>query len=374
MPESQAANETASQTAAETELLTGTVVRASGAIYEVDVLCDAADEVSGQDGPHGPVANRGGRDDTPVRHESLACTLRGTLKRGRRAAAQPVSVGDQVRVRPLAGHGPDARGRRLQEGYIETVLPRRSILGRARYNKTAQVTVANLDQVVIVMSLREPELNTHRLDRFLVLAEAHDLRSVICFNKCDMLSKREFKQEVVPLLKLYSGLGYAAMATSAETDLGIEEARAALAGHITAVLGSSGVGKSSLVNAIQPGLRLWVGDVMDIGKGRHTTTEVSLHPLDHGGYIADTPGIKTITLLEQDEVNLPYCFPEFLPHLGQCRFNDCSHVTEPDCAVRAAVAAGAIAAPRYDSYVKMLQDTTLRTPGYSRGRIRSTAR
>ncbi len=309
-------------------LLTGTVLRAGGGIYEVDVPADPSDE-------------------------PLLCQLRGLLKKGKRTTAQPVVVGDQVRVRPLPSFGADARGQRLREGYIEEVLPRRSWLGRARGSKTAHITVANLDQAVVVMSLREPELNTHRLDRFLVLAEANDLRAVICLNKCDLLTKREIKSEVQPLLKLYGGLGYTTLLASAETDAGIPELREHLKGHISAVLGSSGVGKSSLINAVQPGLHLWVGDVMEIGKGRHTTTEVSLHPLRDGGYIADTPGIKTVALLEQHEINFEMCFPEFKPYLGQCRFNDCTHLREPGCAVQAAVEAGQITQPRYESYVKM---------------------
>jgi len=312
-------------------LLTGTVLRAGGGQYEVDVPDDAS---------AGP----------------LLCQVRGKLKHGKRTTAQPAVVGDQVRVRTSLSEGANARGARLREGYIEEVLPRRSWLGRTRGSKTTHVTVANLDQVVIVMSLREPDLNTHRLDRFLVLAESNDLRSVICLNKCDLLSRRELKTETEPLLKLYRGLGYTVLLTSEETRAGIKELRELLRGHISAVLGSSGVGKSSLANAVQPGLHLWVGDVMEMGKGRHTTTEVSLHPLRGGGYIADTPGIKTVALLEKHEVNLEMCFPDFAPFLGQCRFNDCSHNHEPACAVRAAVEGGQIARPRYDSYLKMLTE------------------
>ena len=323
-------------------LITGTVVRAGGGAYEVDVQ----DDIEGQ----------------PQHGEPLLCQLRGKLKQGRRASTQPVVVGDKVRARPLTSFGANARGRRLREGYIEEVLPRESWLGRARYQggaraqKLSQIAVANLDQVIIVMSVREPDLNTHRLDRFLVLAESSNLRPVICFNKSDLLSKLEIQKEIKPLAALYSGLGYTTVMTSAEEDTGIKALRTHLKDHISAVLGSSGVGKSSLLNAVQPGLHLWVGDVMEMGKGRHITTEVSLHPLDAGGYIADVPGIKTVSLLEQQDVNLPLCFPEFVPYLNSCRFNNCSHEHEPGCAVRAALEAGEITASRYDSYLKILQD------------------
>ncbi|HVF10647.1 MAG TPA: ribosome small subunit-dependent GTPase A [Abditibacteriaceae bacterium] len=317
-------------------LMTGTVVRAGGGVYEVDV----------QEATIG---------------EPLLCQVRGKLKQGRRASTQPVVVGDKVRARPLTSFGADARGRRLREGYIEEVLPRASWLGRARYQgaraqKLTQIAVANLDQVIIVMAVREPNLNTHRLDRFLVLAESSSLNPVICFNKCDLITKREIKKEIEPLASLYSAMGYVPLLTSAETGTGIKDLRTHLQNHISAVLGSSGVGKSSLLNAVQLGLHLWVGDVMEMGKGRHITTEVSLHPLDGGGYIADVPGIKTVSLLEQQDVNLPLCFPEFALYLNGCRFNNCSHEHEPGCAVRAAVEEGAIAPSRYDSYLKILQD------------------
>ncbi len=350
-----------------TILLTGTVLRAGGGQYEVDVRdsgMDGADSNIAASVGNGTVDGDAGIEDTNISdagiHDDtiLLCSVRGILKHGRQRASQPVSVGDRVRVRPFDSWGPDARGRRLREGTIEEVLPRRSVLARSRFNKTDQITVANLDQAVIVMSLREPELNMHRLDRFLVLAEASDLHAVICLNKCDLLKKRELKTETTPLLKLYNGLGYTTLLVSAETDAGIDELRAALRGHISAFVGSSGVGKSSLINAVQPGLRLWVGDVMEIGKGRHTTTEVSLHPLTGGGYIADTPGVKTVALLEREDVDVAQCFPEFRPLLGECRFNNCSHAHEPGCAIRAAAERGSIAPTRYDSYIKMQNDVT----------------
>lgn len=366
-------------------LLTGTVLRAGGGQYEVDVRADGLaghnldesnNKRSGTNGKDGAgsrvragvgnaasddgasIADEGSADASISDDTVLLCSVRGILKHSRQRASQPVSVGDRVRVRPFDSWGPDARGRRLREGTIEAVLPRRSVLARSRFNKTDQITVANLDQAVIVMSLREPELNTHRLDRFLVLAEASDLHAVICLNKCDLLKKRELKSETAPLLKLYNGLGYTTLLVSAETDAGIDELRAALREHISAFVGSSGVGKSSLINAIQPGLRLWVGDVMEIGKGRHTTTEVSLHPLTGGGYLADTPGVKTVALLEREDVDVAQCFPEFRPLLGGCRFNNCSHTREPGCAIRAGAEGGDIAPARYDSYIKMQNDVT----------------
>jgi ribosome biogenesis GTPase len=345
-------------------VLLGTVLRAGGGFCEVDPETDPAllDAMLGQNASGDAPTVEAARatnypPETPLTNDrTLLCSLRGLLKQGPRRTAQPVSVGDRVRVRVLESMGPSARGQRLREGIIEEVLPRRSALARSRYHKTSQVTVANLDQVVIVMALRDPEINLHRLDRFLVLAEAADLRAVICLNKSDLLKPRERKKITKPLLELYNGLGYHTLVTSAELDDGIEEVRAQMRGHISAFIGSSGVGKSSLINAVQPGLHLWVGDVMEIGKGRHTTTEVSLHPLTDGGYLADTPGVKTVALLEREDVDVAQCFPEFAAWQNNCRFNNCTHDHEPGCAIRAATENGEIVTSRYESYVRMLRD------------------
>ncbi len=331
-------------------LVDGTVLRAFSGLYEVDVRS------SGDDSSTQSTAEFQKQNETSQSADILLCTVSGKLKKGKRTLAQPVSVGDRVRVRVLETSGADARGRLLREGYIEEIRPRTSVLARSRTNKADQVTVANLDQAIVVMSLREPELNTHRLDRFLVLAEASELKAVICLNKADLVPKRSLKKETKHLIDLYGGLGYPVVLTSAEKDDGVEELREQLRDHLSAVLGSSGVGKSSLINAVQPGLHLWVGDVMEIGKGRHTTTDVSLHRLNKGGYIADTPGIKTVTLLERDDVNLAQCFPEFRPFENACRFNNCTHLHEPGCAVRAAVEGKKINAARYESYRRMSEE------------------
>ncbi len=346
----------------EKPLLDGTVLRAFSGLYEVDVRlpldaslskeqAETAYLQSLRDDPN-RIDNQPDANDLDI----LLCTVSGKLKKGRRVLAQPVSVGDRVRVRVLETSGADARGRLLREGYIEELKPRASILARSRQNKADQVTVANLDQAVVVMSLREPELNTHRLDRFLVLAEASELKAVICLNKADLVPKRSLKKETKPLIDLYSSLGYKVVVCSAEKDDGVQELRELLRDHLSAVLGSSGVGKSSLINAVQTGLHLWVGDVMEIGKGRHTTTDVSLHRLDKGGYIADTPGIKTVTLLERDDVNLAQCFPEFRAFENGCRFNDCTHLHEPGCAILVAAAEKKIDAARYESYRRMSEE------------------
>ena len=317
-------------------------MRSAGGVYEVDVPSEG------------------------MGREPVLCTPSGKLKKGRQQMAQPVFVGDQVRLRLLETSGPNARGQMLREGSIEEVLPRSTQLARSRQHKKVQVTMTNLDQVVIVMAAREPDVNTHRLDRFLVLAEANDLRAVICLNKIDLVDHRLMRKAIDPVVQLYRSLGYPVLLTSAERgkERGAEELRAELKDRITAFIGSSGVGKSSLVMLVQENLMLWVGDVMDIGKGRHTTTDVTLFPLDEGGYLADTPGVKTVTLLERDEINIEQCFPEFRPFLGKCKFNDCTHRIEPDCAIMAAKAAGEIAEARYGSYLRLWEEQDATKPRY----------
>ena len=312
-------------------LLEGVIMRSGGGFYEVDV---------------------------PDEEERLLCSLGGRLKKGKRSWAQPVAVGDRVRVRALETSGKNARGDEWREGFIEELLPRTSQLGRSRFNKTAQITLANLDQVVVVMAAREPELNLHRLDRFLVLAEANRLRAVVCLNKTDLMDKKEIKHDIEPIAQLYRELGYPVILTSAlpEEDKGRKTLAKELKGRISAFIGSSGVGKSSLAMMIDPDLQLWVGDVMDIGKGRHTTTDVTLHPLEKGGYIADTPGVKTVALLEGTEINLSECFPEMRGRESKCKFANCTHRSEPGCAVKAAVERGKIADSRYESYVRLFEE------------------
>lgn len=323
------------------ELLTGRVLRAAGGFYEVDI-------------------------PNQTSNETYLCSLRGLFKKGRQQSTQPVVVGDAVRIRALETSGANAKGELLQEGHIVEVLPRRTQLGRSRFGKINQITVANLDQVAIVMSLREPEMSLHRLDRFLILAESNELEAVIILNKIDLLKKAEIQEEVAEVREIYEPLGYEVLPVSAEDDRGVKEFRARLKGKTSAFVGSSGVGKSSLAGAVQPGLHLWIGDVMEIGKGRHTTTEVSLHSLKFGGYIVDTPGIKTVSLLEVREVNLAQCFPEIRRLQSECRFNDCTHDHEPGCAVREAVDQGTITESRYDSYAKMLADQQALRPLYDR--------
>lgn len=287
----------------------------------------------------------------------LRCTLRGTLKRrrrsetGRRIYADPVAVGDQVIFTQL-----DA-----EEGVVEEILPRKTKFSRqyaGKQDDIEQVIVANADQIVIVGSTRMPPLNFRTLDRFLILAEAGDMEAAICLNKMDLVDTAE-RKEFTTTFTNYEKLGYQVIYTSIHSPESLDAFRHVLKDQFSVIVGASGVGKSSLLNAIQPDLGLRIGEVgLKTQKGRHTTTLVELFLLEIGGEVADTPGIREIGLWGVDTENLEYYFPEMEPYLGTCKFNDCAHVAEPDCAIQDAVASGEIHAERYRSYVVLRTEGT----------------
>ncbi len=271
-------------------------------------------------------------------------------------ASAIVAVGDQVTVR-VNEDG---------TGTIEHVEPRRSVLSRARPSARArqvrhdveQVLVANPDQVVLVFSIRDPEPSIRKLDRFLTVTEMNDLPTIICVNKVDLVSQKDAEQ----LFGVYEQIGYTVIYTSAETGEGVATLRQHLNGKMTVLTGSSGVGKSSLLNALQPGLQLQVAAVSDATtKGMHTTRFTQLIPLEGkgGGYIADTPGIRGLALFNLEPEELDGYFIEIAPLVAACDFSNCSHRHEPGCAVRRAVAAGDVSAARYDSYLRLREEHEL---------------
>ena len=261
-----------------------------------------------------------------------------------------VAVGDRVRI--------SAATSAADGGYIEECLPRDTQFGRIRMDGWRQVIVANLDMLLIIFAARHPTLKLRMLDRFLVTAEASDVEPVICINKLDLAKFENVKRE----LSLYEELGYKVVYTSIVSGVGVDELREVMRDRIAAIVGSSGVGKSSLLNVVQPGLQLRTGEVdTRIHKGRHTTTEVMLLPLEFGGFVADTPGIRTLGLLEvDDEQGLDIHFPEMRPYIPECKFAACTHQHEPACAVKHAVETGDINPLRYESY--------LRISGFKEGR------
>jgi ribosome biogenesis GTPase len=273
----------------------------------------------------------------------IACKLRGRLKRERQSTDIAV-IGDDVEI-TIVGVG---------EGAIEAVLPRRSRLARraAGTRGVEDVIVANVNQVLLVFACAQPAFTPRMLDRYLVICEYSELDPIIVATKADLVSP----DEAHALLAPYERVGYRAILVSTHTGQGIDEVRRSLAGRISVVTGKSGVGKSSLLNAVVPELNLATSAVSALlGKGRHTTTVAELHPLslDGGGYVADTPGIREIGLWNLPPEDLDWCFRELRPYLGECYFAGCTHIHEPDCAVRAAVTSGDVDPVRYDSYVRL---------------------
>jgi ribosome biogenesis GTPase len=235
------------------------------------------------------------------------------------------------------------------EGVIERVEPRRGIVSRTSRGRQ-HVLVANVERLVIVTSAAEPRLKPNLIDRLLVTAEKGHIRPVICINKIDLVEPAE----LMPLVGVYAQLGYDVLFVSATAGVGIDRLRDYLSGAESVVTGQSGVGKSSLLNAVEPGLHLRVQTVSgETQKGRHTTTTAELIPLSFGGYVVDTPGIRQFQLWDVIAEEVAGFFRDLRPYVSRCRFPDCTHTHEDDCAVKDAVADGWIDARRYESYVQI---------------------
>jgi ribosome biogenesis GTPase len=230
---------------------------------------------------------------------------------------------------------------------IERVEPRHGLLTRAS-KRREHVLAANVDQVVIVVSLVEPDLKPHLIDRYLASAEQGGLAAIVCLNKADLVDPTPYQ----PLLGLYNQLGVHALLTSAATGFGVDRLRDLLRDRQTVFSGQSGVGKSSLLNAIQPGLGLRVREVSDVNqKGRHTTTTAELLRLDFGAWVFDTPGIRQFQLWDIRPEEVEGFFPEFRPLVPLCAYPDCTHTHEDRCAIKEAVARRLISERRYTSYL-----------------------
>lgn len=267
----------------------------------------------------------------------------------------PVAIGDRVRF-------VDAPDRAEHRGMIVEVLPRQNQLSRLASQQERksgpkpieQVLVANVDQVVPVFSVRQPKPKWALLDRYLASAEAARIPATICINKTDLVREGD---EIDEIVALYTGLGYRVLSTSTVTGEGIAAFAQVIQGHISAFVGKSGVGKTSLLNAVQPELGLRVNEVRQAsGKGKHTTSHLEMFALDGSGGVVDMPGMREFELWQPpDEGGLASLFVEMRPHIGSCRFGlDCSHLHEPGCAIQEAVANGQISERRYQSYRKMV--------------------
>jgi ribosome biogenesis GTPase len=261
----------------------------------------------------------------------LECRARGRL----RLDGTPPLVGDAVGV-AVSGPG---------KGVVMDILPRR--------NAFARPPVANIDQLVIVASGAAPVTEPFLIDRMTAAAQSRGCRSVICVNKCDV-------DDADTLFDIYSRAGFITIRTSADTGLGRDETLAALSGRFSALTGNSGVGKSSIINMLAPGLDIATGGVSrKLGRGRHTTRHVELYRLSGDAVIADTPGFSSfdadsVGMMKKAEIQR--AFPDFAPYIGKCRFDDCLHISEPGCAVRDAVSSGAIHSSRYSGYERLCRE------------------
>jgi len=274
----------------------------------------------------------------------LRCRLRGRLTGAARRTTAPVVTGDLVE---LAQTEP---GR----GVIETVAPRRSTVSRVATGARPyqQVVAANIDRFYIVVSARQPALNPGFIDRALVVAISGGVEPVVCINKID-LDPAAACGEVAGL---YRDLGYQVLPTSATTGVGMDALREQFRGRLSALVGQSGVGKSSILNCVEPGLQLATADLMTRhDRGRHTTAATQLHALTMGGYVADTPGVKQLRPWGLSREELVQCFVEMAPMANSCQFRDCSHLHEPGCTIREAVEAGRIHRRRYEGDCRMAE-------------------
>jgi ribosome biogenesis GTPase len=267
------------------------------------------------------------------------CATRRLLKTLSTDQRQAVVAGDRVLFRAVSP----------SEGFIERVEPRQGVLCRTSKGRQ-HVIVANVDQILIVASAAEPQLKPNLIDRFLVTAERAHVRPLICVNKIDLVQPADLQ----PIAGVYGQMGYEVVLASAVTGIGINLLRRRLLGQQTVVAGQSGVGKSSLLNAVEPGLNLRVDTIIaDSRKGRHTTTTARLVPLASGGYVVDTPGVRQFELWDVIAEEVAGFFRDLRPYVSHCRFPDCTHTHEGECAVKDAVADGRLDARRYESYCRL---------------------
>ncbi len=259
----------------------------------------------------------------------ITCQGRGILRK----QGQTPLTGDIVQITAEKG-----------KGMVERILPRN--------NRFVRPAVANVDALVVFAANVNPVTEPFLIDRVSVIAGDQNVPVYICINKCDL-------DPAVDLVRIYENAGFSVIRASAETGEGVEHLRQLIRGKLTAFTGNTGVGKSSMLNALCPELHLATGQVSEkLGRGRHTTRHVQLYCLEENTYVADTPGFSSFDTEQMDVLlkeNLQYAFPDFAPHLGQCRYHDCSHRAEPGCCVRDAVEAGSIEKTRYDSYLRLYE-------------------
>jgi len=288
----------------------------------------------------------------------VICQVRGRLKQVRRDT-DLIALGDRVRISLVEDDTGMIEGIVERERALARLAPRPGGRGSRRWDRDGylaerqQILVANPDQVLFVIACAEPAPRLRMLDRLLVGSEYQRIPAVICANKIDLVGLEEAQE----LFGIYESIGYRVLYTSAVTGEGLEALCDVLMGKISALMGPSGTGKTSLLNAIQPGLGLRVREVSRATtKGRHTTVVPQLVPLDIGGWVADTPGVRSLAFFEMDPEEVDAYFPDIAPLVADCQFSDCTHTVEPGCAVIEAVEAGEVSDHRYESFVRLREE------------------
>lgn len=279
----------------------------------------------------------------------MPCRIKGKFRLGNYKLTNPIAVGDYVEVQPEKG---------LETGIIAELHPRENYVLRqsTRRRHYMHLIAANIDQAFIIVTIREPMLKPGFIDRFLLSTESHNIPTYIIVNKADLYDENDLELYEV-LDSIYTPLGYTTKLVSAETGQGTDTLRALLKDKNTLISGHSGVGKSSLVNALEPDLDIHTQVVSDYsGKGMHTTTFAQMHDLTFGGHIIDTPGIKELGFINMEPMDVAHNFKEIFIYSRDCKFSNCLHLNEPKCAVKAAVEAGEISILRYQSYLSILEE------------------
>jgi ribosome biogenesis GTPase len=281
--------------------------------------------------------------------EYISCRIKGKIRLDGIKHTNPISVGDHVLFEMEEGR---------EEGVIFKIEPRRNYIIRKSSNlsKQTHILASNLDQAILVASLVQPATSLGFIDRFLLTAEAYHIPAILIFNKTDLCGG-ELKSILDDTISIYADIGYTCIACSVAKDENMDEVKETLKGKTSLITGHSGVGKTSLLNRIEPQLKLKTGDISGYSnKGMHTTTFAEMFELSSGGFIIDTPGIKELGVVDIQPEEISHYFKEMQPYIGQCKFNNCRHLNEPGCSVINAVQEGKIREERYISYLSILNN------------------
>ncbi len=280
--------------------------------------------------------------------KKLECRLRGQMRLNGSKSTNPVAVGDRVRL-DVSESG---------DAVIQEVLDRKNYIVRKSINlsKQTHVIAANMDLAIVIATIAEPRTSAGFIDRFLCTAEAYRIPGMVLFNKIDLLDEEE-KVIMNEMMAVYENIGYKSLAVSATERTNLDSLKEAMKDKVSLVSGHSGTGKSTLINALDHNLNLRTGEISSVHlKGKHTTTFAEMFELEFGGFVIDTPGIKEFGLTGLEDKEIAHFFPEMLKRLSECKYYNCKHVSEPGCAVKAAVERGEISFSRYSSYLGMLEN------------------